>query len=348
MNLEKTSGEWNGKKYVGIARDIQPDHLAILPDIKGACSIEDGAGLVRMNAATINEMSYDSVQTLLRGKLRADKPEESDAWILDVFDAYFIYEEGGKLHRQNYNIKDGQVNFDGIPVLVEKRVTYEEASPLTNAVKPIKSSNVKGNDMDKKKIVDELVANERTSWSEEHRAMLMKLDDSVLTNMHADVTTLSEAIAVAEAEVKAKPKTEPEANSGGKNTDAGAGAPPAVANVQLSEAMSGLAEFISKAPDKYRSFLADGVATMNQKCEEFIGTILANSRNTFTRENLLQRDVQELKALAALAKEQDTTNNAVNNSVIPMYIGQGGVVDNSGSQVEPLLLPVMNFVAKTA
>lgn len=43
------SGIFNNKKYVGIATNIIPDHLAILPDEKGACSWEDGAGLFRVN-----------------------------------------------------------------------------------------------------------------------------------------------------------------------------------------------------------------------------------------------------------------------------------------------------------
>ena len=44
---EQTEGEWNGEHFTGIARNYRPDHLAILPDLKGACSIEDGAGLLR-------------------------------------------------------------------------------------------------------------------------------------------------------------------------------------------------------------------------------------------------------------------------------------------------------------
>lgn len=44
---EMDVGEWNGKEYKGIARNYRPDHLAILPDKTGACSIEDGAGLLR-------------------------------------------------------------------------------------------------------------------------------------------------------------------------------------------------------------------------------------------------------------------------------------------------------------
>jgi len=48
---ESVDGEFNGKQYDTIARNYRPDHLALLPDKKGACSIEDGAGLLQLNSA---------------------------------------------------------------------------------------------------------------------------------------------------------------------------------------------------------------------------------------------------------------------------------------------------------
>jgi len=50
VDVEPAEGEFRGKQYVGIARNYRPDHLALLPDKRGACSIEDGAGFLRMNA----------------------------------------------------------------------------------------------------------------------------------------------------------------------------------------------------------------------------------------------------------------------------------------------------------
>lgn len=35
----------DGREYVGIARNHQPDHVASLPDQKGACSLKDGCGI---------------------------------------------------------------------------------------------------------------------------------------------------------------------------------------------------------------------------------------------------------------------------------------------------------------
>lgn len=53
--IEPTEGEYNGKPYSGIQRDIVPDHLAILPNAVGACSIKDGCGVGRINSLQCQE-----------------------------------------------------------------------------------------------------------------------------------------------------------------------------------------------------------------------------------------------------------------------------------------------------
>ncbi|MHC4278248.1 MAG: DUF2213 domain-containing protein, partial [Planctomycetota bacterium] len=42
---EEEPGQFNGTPYKAIARNYQPDHLAILPNSVGACSVQDGCGL---------------------------------------------------------------------------------------------------------------------------------------------------------------------------------------------------------------------------------------------------------------------------------------------------------------
>ena len=44
------NGVWNNEDYSCVAHEIRPDHLAFLPDQKGACSWEDGGGAPRINA----------------------------------------------------------------------------------------------------------------------------------------------------------------------------------------------------------------------------------------------------------------------------------------------------------
>ena len=83
MQLEQVSGVWNNETYDGIARKIVPDHLAILPDRKGAYSVAAGAGLLQTNQqkvsngsdleelVTFNEKEGYSVMAMTREQLVA-------------------------------------------------------------------------------------------------------------------------------------------------------------------------------------------------------------------------------------------------------------------------------------
>lgn len=46
---EGDEGTWNSEDYVAVATTLIPDHLALLPGLRGACSFDDGCG-VRNNA----------------------------------------------------------------------------------------------------------------------------------------------------------------------------------------------------------------------------------------------------------------------------------------------------------
>lgn len=45
-DLDRRAGEWNGKPYTGIARNIVPDHVAVLANKIGKCSLADGCGVL--------------------------------------------------------------------------------------------------------------------------------------------------------------------------------------------------------------------------------------------------------------------------------------------------------------
>jgi hypothetical protein len=50
VDIEEKSGTFNGVPYTGIARNIRPDHVAILLHDEGACSVKDGCGTPRVNS----------------------------------------------------------------------------------------------------------------------------------------------------------------------------------------------------------------------------------------------------------------------------------------------------------
>lgn len=46
LDEEKVSGTFKGEDYRAIARNFRPDHLAVFVDKKGACSVDDGCGVL--------------------------------------------------------------------------------------------------------------------------------------------------------------------------------------------------------------------------------------------------------------------------------------------------------------
>lgn len=55
---EQKPGTYKGRNYDAVARNYRPDHLAVLPDQKGACSNDDGCGVnVNANPAGVNQYS---------------------------------------------------------------------------------------------------------------------------------------------------------------------------------------------------------------------------------------------------------------------------------------------------
>jgi hypothetical protein len=63
---DATPGEWNGEKYMATVKAFRPDHLALLPGGKGACSWGDGCG-IRANANSEKEEGRMGAWEKIRG-----------------------------------------------------------------------------------------------------------------------------------------------------------------------------------------------------------------------------------------------------------------------------------------
>lgn len=81
--FEKWPGVFNGKEYNATARDITPDHLALLTDAPGACSVADGCGTFQTNDAALirgpemNTQPNPSEKTKNCSCRSADNPPDS-------------------------------------------------------------------------------------------------------------------------------------------------------------------------------------------------------------------------------------------------------------------------------
>ncbi len=75
-DLEEVRGNYNGRDYYGIARNLKPDHLAMLLRERGACSWQDGCGAPRVNQETFRapESARNNAKRVLRW--REEHPDE--------------------------------------------------------------------------------------------------------------------------------------------------------------------------------------------------------------------------------------------------------------------------------
>lgn len=135
------AGTFNNESYDGEAIDHQPDHLALLANAEGACSIKKGCGLQVQNAATDktvsndvytltlnasaaalsaieslggviltkNKLSYADVQDKLHIALREKIDGYWEGWILAVYESVVIYRDGSRTFYLNYKVEDDKI-----------------------------------------------------------------------------------------------------------------------------------------------------------------------------------------------------------------------------------------------
>lgn len=339
------TGEFEGKAYTSIARNYRPDHLAILPDQLGACSIADGAGLMRNSAGKYveNDTSYDDIRSALSGLIRRKKGDRYDGWIEDVYPGYFVYTFDGHLYRQSYNVTDGTVTLVGEAVEVVRETVYKP--------KTVTNSEVKENsDMDRKTQVDALIKNTANGWAEGDREFLVQMADDKFAKLIAPVAAptgnaegtpapsplkVSDPAAVAAAAAAGA--------AGVPNVPAPTGnAAPAPVKAMTDE------EFIANAPPRMRDLLNNAQAIHNQQRAELITVIVANKANQFTQAQLEAKETAELGMLANLARAGQP---APAPAPVANYWGAAGAapIGNAGGAAPvqaPLPQPVMNFGAK--
>lgn len=218
---EVKEGIWNGEKYTGIAHNHRFDHLALLPNMEGACNWADGCG-IRLNkkggtdvnlisvfkdlskqgfavSPIVNEVSLDGILDQIYMLTEGMSSNNTRIFPEQVYKDYFIYRKrkytesavGGEvssseevgLFKQNYQIgADDKVTLVGDPVEVKKEVSYITLQQVNTTQTKI-DNDKGGNVMTKKEKVDELISNEATHYSEGDREWLSTLDEKQLDKM---------------------------------------------------------------------------------------------------------------------------------------------------------------------
>ena len=332
VDVEKTPGKYGDKEYNGIARNYRGDHLALLPDQKGACSLDDGAGLLRnegkpgmLNNAikeiearfVENELSYSQISAAVGAALRAKLGDKWMGWTEDMFDGYCIYYSDGELYRQDYHLSDADATLIGEPTQVRRVTTYEKVAATQNQAPPKELT------VDKTKMIDGLIANKATKWEEADRPFLVTLNEGQLTKLEPAVVEAAPVAPVA-------PVVAPVANA----APVAAPAKPVTFEELLQNADPGL-----------RDSIHDGIAANQQERAALITKITGNAANTFKPEELGAMRTPQLRAIAALVAPP-VAQPGYGGYRAPNYAGAAGAAPTTNTAAqEAYVSPVMNFEA---
>jgi hypothetical protein len=287
VEVLEQEGTFGNKFYSGVATNIRPDHLALLPDDKGACSWEDGAGIPRINhrkgmmkvksiklnkcavrlcnatGLQVNEMSHSDLRQALGAKIKeqVDELSNKSVWIVDVFDKYLVYEAYGEgvteLYKIGYTVsEDDQVTVVGAPVKVQKKTEYVKVEV-----------NNQGDNAMKKADKIKAIIEANKGYTADDTSALESMDEKFIDTIHANVCGEAPA---------------PEANKDMK-------------------------DYLEGAPPAVREVLTESLAIHSQQKSKLIETLTGNSRCTFSKDELEAKGLPELKQLATLMGEDVET-----------------------------------------
>lgn len=175
LNREQSAGQSKGKKYTWVARNMEWDHLAILPPgVPGAGTPDDGVGIFATNGeeierVTVNleestvpddiankinykswlhkainyitnksDLSFDNITEQIRSELKKETGPEVWPYIVAVYDDRAGFEIDGQLYQQFYIVEDDVVKLVGERV----RAVYKtELEPVKSTEGEISMTN---------------------------------------------------------------------------------------------------------------------------------------------------------------------------------------------------------------
>lgn len=351
LDLRPLVGNHNGKEYAYEAYNFRPDHLAVLPDAIGACSLKDGCGIL------VNESTEKEAQGWL-GKVNS---------ILNLMGLKELTlltnrEPGSAPTITNTNPRGAEIS--------HTKKEPDMAGKLAEA--------------DRKTLVDNLISNCGCSgtkiFNEEDREYLTKLPDERLTaldagrnRMAANEKTLANATKSFEYEGTTfvfnaeKGAYEPKAKEAPKTVKidgkdfvfnaATNSYVPATAEITTNtkppeEKPMTDEEFLRKAPPQVRAVVQNAIQIQNRERAELIERILATNK-TFTQDQLEKLPLDSelevgkvgLRSLAAMAPAQ----NEQQAPSLVNYFGASAPVTNlsKDDKNDILRIPTMNFDMET-
>jgi len=311
---EIIDGTFENETYVAIARNHRPDHLALLPDQVGACSIEDGCGIrvnkrvmteknkfivndenrekvlkeLNRNGFVINQTGFNELRGKAWDTIDAKDGNGFSFYLEEMFDNELIFRERNytlnttKLFKQSYiENAAGEVELTGEAVQVKREVNYPVVPQINGQAKGRRTKFNNNNMAEKEKCTDcvrkaagNLIANKATSYAEADREWLEALSEEQLEKMTPIVKKVVE-------------KT------------------PVVNKVLTTE------EYLKTVPAEVREQVENGLRVNAEQRIAMVTAITANEDSAFSKEDLEampMETLQKVYKMANVTKEAGTDN----------------------------------------
>ena len=169
------SGQWNLEKYDAVAKNHRPDHLALLPGKRGACSWEDGCG-IRNNEDFVqeNESNNNKGVNTMADEKKGCCPEKVELLIQDENSKFTEADRDWLLTMSEEQLEKV------VPVVVTKEV---EKHVQVNAEQALQVLKAEFSDMDKfMKLVPEKIRTQFAYGMKLHEDKRQTLIDYITTN----------------------------------------------------------------------------------------------------------------------------------------------------------------------
>ena len=352
---EVIEGEYRGKKYEGIVHNIRPDHLAVLPDQRGACSWDDGAGMPRVNqpigdngneepenmitkgivgalkalrecVGTFmgNARSHKEVEDALVNLIKQREAVAENVFLVDVFPHEVIYEvwngEGSspRLFRTKYNKsgEGGVLQLDGPSEEVVVETSYKPANPIATN-EPQRTPEPEANPLDKGDNMDR----EKKVGALIEKGLATEQDKEHL--MALNEATFGSLF------------PEPPA----KTPEVMVPVVPPVVETPVEPRT--VDEFIGNAPEGIKAELEALVQEAKERRTVLVEKLVGNKRHTFTKEELEGMPNLQLEKLAQAVAEKPAANFAGSRGT-----GEPAQAVNAQAKITPLGIPGTEVPAK--
>lgn len=360
---EQTSGEFEGENYIAIAKNYRPNHLALLPDEIGACSIEDGCGL-RVNQKkggtkvtdkkllvineenrlqvlkqlneqgfSVNAMGFREGMDKARDAIYGMDGNAFSYYLEEMYDATLVYRAHNysvnpsttQLFEQSYQENAaGEIELTGEAVQVKRTVTYDAVPNVNSNVKRKRKYPVNNNAKNEKGM-------------SECTDCVQKLATALINNKGTAWVETDRVYLEGQSEdqlEKMTPAKEPQVNSSSKMSRKEILA-------ELGSAPLSTQEFLATASPEVKEQVLGGIQANADKKAALVTGILANAE-AWTEEELKLKSIAELTKLHQTVNKDDVAEQVSFGTIGGQTIPQVNAKDEDYG--EPMLDQTIEFV----